>query len=262
MYNHEVVPDVFIGSDGKPHAYKELLSGYSQHEWGLFHAAQDPRYSQLYGYDHEQMVIDLGDDVHPVRHMLHTESAVALPILLSKAASSSITPRESHIVRLTAGVHDLGECKHKDLGESAPGDVAYNFKKAEHEQAEKAIREIMYGRFFGFIPDADLEEVEEVLAGQHEDLSPLFEYVERYGYYLTAICAGGLALSELEKGEESLRVTQLARLGVKVSNDHIEYLDKNRTVAKVVDRHLQNFDGLQDRIDTEFGEFLEEDIPA
>lgn len=262
MYNHEVVPDVFVGSDGEPHFYSELLSEYSQDEWGLFHAAQDPRYSQLYGYDHKQMLIDLGDDVHPVRHMLHTESAVALPILRSKADSSTITPRESHIIRLTAGVHDIGECKHKDLGESAPGDVAYNFKKAEDEQAEKAIRELMYGKFFRFVPETDLEEVEDVLDGQHEDLSPLFEYVERFGYYKTAVRAGQLALEALEKGEESLRVTQLARLGVKVSNDHIEYLDKNRTVAKVVDRHLHNFDGLQDRIDTEFGEFLEEDIPA
>lgn len=251
---HEINAETFLAFNGE-RRYDEVLREYREHPWGLHHAQQDPRFSQKYGYEHAQMLVDLGADVHPIEHMIFTESQIGRPLIRSMHERSRFKPNESHLLRLSFGTHDLGECTHKDFADIATGDIVWAEKTEEDEKKEKKVRERIYDEeVLWFIPDKQIEIVEAITSYEHE-LSPKLEVAERWGYDLRGITAARLALDAIANNDDSLRTRQLARMGYEVQSRHIDFLEDNRTEAEIINRWLISSQGIRERANTELRDF-------
>jgi len=209
--------------------YQELHQRYAGSIYGQYHATQLPRFSQNYGYDPDQMIGDLGDDVHPVRHMAYTEASVAVPFITTQLTSSHEHFNRQQIIglRLAAILHDIGESQHPAITEAVGvtvGDVWFESKQTSDAQQEVLIRHFLYGQLYADIPPVLLEQAEEAIENGDCSSGLAFNTIERLGYYKTAVKAGELALklrlSREEREEPSRRFTNLARLALRVSDNH------------------------------------------
>lgn len=249
---------------GTEHRFSELFERYKTSIYGIFHAEQDPRFSNKYRWDYSQMLLDLGDDVHPVHHMSHTEERIVRPLLDHQLRGSedgrqALEPGQIIAVRLAALVHDMGECEHPELKEvfgETVGDVYYAAKTDEHENAEARIRAYFYGKLYGDVPTELLRVAEEIVrnpGASHEGRA--FKVAEHIGYFTTGILAGVTAIELKDHGvtdEAEQRFRELSRLGLDVSarwhpvlQEHGEHFPY---AAHVADTHKPALDAIQQRL--------------
>ncbi len=241
--------------------YHGLHEVYSASVYGQYHATQPLRYSQSYDYDPTSMLDDLGEDIHPVGHMLHTERKIAVPFIRVQNNTGArdysgrhLTPEEIVTLRLTALLHDIGECAHPDIPETV-GDVFYETKTTEDETKEAGVRGFVYDQVFRGVPLEIIERAEQVIAGGHNDfLDEAFNTIERVGYFATAIRAGEIALRQVNKDPsliETRQVVQLGRLSLRVSDNHGTILLERGEVFPaarlVVERHARLFDSVHSK---------------
>lgn len=222
--------------------YDDLFNRYAESKYGIHHAQQAPRYSGLYAYDPENMLADLGPDVHPVNHMRYTHDEVQVRLMYVQNCLENVgryeqfDPFEIVSGRLAPLFHDMGECEHEVLKEitgKVIGDLAWNTKTSADEAAETAIRYHLYEELFPDIPTKLLDLAEDAIANQEGTLlREAFATTERIGYYLTAVRAGYLALREKrhrvagESGRGDHELAMLAGLAKQVTNNHREVLDE------------------------------------
>lgn len=200
---------------------------------GLHHATQPLRYRQHYDYQpREQFLEDLGDDVHPVRHMLYTHTEITVPFLLAQRVTESGFERFSKVQEVqlltAAAIHDTGECTSEDISENVGyvlGDVAYGDAPEDHKQREKAIRGYLYDLYFQDVPPNLLQRVDEIDLRETNDICvEAFEVIERLGYYTTACQARDVVMAEKRNPQPSHRISQLARLATIVGYSHYNWL--------------------------------------
>lgn len=228
---------------------------FAESDFGRFQSTQCLRYAKKYGYgEREEMLADLGDDIDPLRHMLHTHDEVLLPLIKNKLPHELSDSGES-IIRSAALLHDIGECEHPNVisgtGHSV-GDVLYHEKNGQHELSEAKIRSWFYESLYPDLPEDFLLQVDEVISNNEaNELSHSFNMAERLGYYETAIRAGRVALSsELTSGNAE-RTCQLARLSVGVSATHIPVLDKSSSDYEYIEKRLEETSAVYQRIHSE-----------
>lgn len=210
--------------------YDDVHRRYAESIFGLHHADQPLRYAQRYGYSRDQMLKDLGDDVHPVKHGPYTHRKIAVPFL-----SAEIWNVQEHLgqddilaIRMAAINHDIGETTDPAISRllgSLPGDVNYNDKKPSDSKKERQVRHYLYGELFPDVPLELLEASEAVIDNHDTVLGLAFDTIERVGYYQTALRAGALALELASSSDSKLeRFTNLARLAIDVTENHHDML--------------------------------------
>ena len=239
--------------------YEGLFARYVSSDHGRHHADQPVRYANKYPYQRDQMLEDLGDDVHPVRHMSYTATEIVSPLLDYEIRNGHepISTEDIVAIRIAAHFHDIGECEHPSLLDAVGktvGDVAYGQKTDEDEATEAAIREHIYEELY---PDLDpelLAKVEAIIQNADDSLRPAaFSTAEHIGYLLTGLRAGIKALELMATGEtDSERFEQLRRLGGQVPLSHMarfmsfeqrfgyvnHVLDQNSTLLRNIERNL------------------------
>lgn len=218
----------------------ELFDRYASSEMGKAHAEQRARYGQddtkyfFYGTS-EQMVTDLGPDVHPVHHMRWTYDQITVPLLSAQPLSREapqLTEDEKAEVAVTTVLHDIGEASSlelaQQLGIKLHGDVGYGTKSPDSEAAELAVRSYFFRTLFSDVPARLLGRVNAIESKKDMDdlATETFDVIERLGYYETGKMADTLLITEKFDPETSdlLRVAQLGRLASRVSNDHYAWL--------------------------------------
>jgi hypothetical protein len=235
----------------------ELWTRYAESPHGQFHATQPLRYHQHYSYEpREQFLADLGDDVHPVRHMLYTHTEITIPFLQAQYAADPTFERFDAIQEVqlltAAALHDLGECTAIDIKENvgyALGDVAYGEMADDHKTREKTIRNYLFDTYFEDMPPNLLKRVDEIDLRETSDICvEAFEVIERLGYFILSRRAADIvikskprtAVSTGPKFRQSNRIAQLARLATIVGHGHYAFLrskqDKFAYIKPALDR--------------------------
>ncbi len=217
--------------------YDELFGRYATSDFGVHHATQPVRYAQKYGYDRTQMLADLGDDIHPLRHMTHTEENIFRLLALHQQTTPGAEPFTNLEVvggRLGALLHDTGECELPELAEACGitpvGDVSFHDKTDDHEVSEAIIREYLFGMLYDDVPEEIIELAEDTIANKEGTLLRQgFNLSERIGYLMTSVQAGRVALKILEAGDETHedRYSQLRKLALKVAHVHLDYIGEH-----------------------------------
>lgn len=215
---------------------RELVQRYISTPHGIHHSQQQLRFAQPEGYKYEpreQFLKDLGDDVHPVRHMLHTHDNITVPLIAYQNSSQetrNFTETEIAELRTTAALHDLGECTHQDmetkLGFKPKGDLKYGTGLPADKLNEKLIRNHLYDLYYPDLPRKLLDRVDEIDFKESDDFCVLaFDMIERLGYYTTSRMAARVVIQEkanYKPGDN--RIAQLGRLATIVSNTHYSVL--------------------------------------
>lgn len=213
--------------------YTDLFDRYASSPFGATQAQQPARYSNRYAYDRDTMIADLGDDVHPLRHMPYTETKIFRPLIAYQhhpqerdRGTEQLSQLEIVAGRLGSLLHDIGECEHPELAAvcgGTVGDVNLFEKTTEHEGIEALIRGHFYKRFFSDVPQDVLELAEDMIANNSGTLlRDAFATTERLGYFMTGINAGLKAIGvrfALPPGtcEEDDRFLQLRRLALETA---------------------------------------------
>jgi hypothetical protein len=238
-----------------------LHTVYAGSIYGIHHAEQPLRYSQYYAYDRDSMLEDLGDDVHPVRHMAYTEAEIVVPLITvqNQSADEHFADEEATVIRAAALLHDIGECEHAEIQQYTGyrvGDVAWDLKTDEDGKSEWAIRQFLYSKLYTEIPIDFLEAADDIIDNKDGSLPrEAFYTAERLGYYLTGLKAGEVALRlyEHRTASDELRVTQLGRLALQTTNDHRRYLEKRGErfphIAEVLGANIRLDDHIQSKLD-------------
>lgn len=248
--NHSDLRGSFI-YDGITVDPQALYDRYASSPHGLFHAKQPARYSQSYRYGMgRDLIVDLGDDVHPVKHMLHTHDNITVPFLEAHREEGEVpfSPEEEAELRTTAILHDVGECTDTEIKEKLGftlGDVEYGLLLEDHKEKEILIRNHIYSRYFTDIPRRLLDRVDEIDSRATEErVVRAFEVIERIGYYATAQRAASIVVNEKTKFDQDhgyqslLRTAQLGRLALVVSNNHRSFLESQQDEFPYVRRIL------------------------
>jgi hypothetical protein len=263
-YN-EVINGEYIYFEGAEHLrYLDVHDLYADSEYGAFHAQQELRFSKVYPYESDAMLADLGDDVHPVRHMTHTESEICQPFMTSQNTAvgnqQKFKLEQIAAMRLGTLLHDIGECEHPEIVETVGhivGDVPYLERTQNDSDLEVPIRLFFYDTLLSDVPKQVIEKAEAVISGtDNEFMQQAFNTVERIGYFQTAMMAGETALGILEHNpdESSARFVQLARLARRVSNNHIGELGQRAKDFPYTSQILQKYGWLYGRIHTELAD--------
>lgn len=261
--------DTTVSYEGSAFSIGGVLDIYATSDLGKYHADQDVRFHGWYGYDQATMLADLGDDVHPVRHMAHTESLLTYVIAGQNTFGADVeqfSPEDALVGRTAAALHDIGENTHpdikRDLGVEV-GDVPKEIHTAEHERDEASIRSYLYSRLFGSLPPRLITATEAVIAGEDASSLPTraFQSVEQLGYFLTAIRAGNVALGIMDldpKAMETRRFEQLTRLARRVTTNWFEKLvvagETLPAIGQTVRAHQAKNDEIHDRLPSIFSE--------
>jgi hypothetical protein len=236
--------------------YQYLHDLYAKNEIGIFHAAnQPPRFSGEYSYDPAQMIKDLGDDVHPVKHMTYTEREIAVPFLVAQNTPNphkNYEPMSAEEVRdFRAGIviHDMGESEHpliKDAVGYTVGDIPHRKKTTEDAKLEVNIRNYLYYELFSSVPGDVLDGAERVI----QDQDGAFNTVERIGYFRTAMRAGEVALRILKEDPDNRgrRLIQLSRLARRVSEYQRNFIEPRTGSFPLAGLVLSVYQGQYDKI--------------
>jgi hypothetical protein len=219
-------------------SYDGLFDDYAWSVFGQHHQTQIPRFSKYYGYEPAKMIQDLGDDVDPLMHGLHTRVEIFEPLVyfqnvIAGSEVQKFNPREIAIGRLATQFHDIGECEHPHIEETlnfVVGDVARTVNGGKDEVTEKKEAKIRGLLFKVALPSLAasglVPETEAVLTGGKSALaSAAFDATELVGYYATGVKAAHLTLLETHHRKEGQpkrddeSYEQLMQLGHKVPVD-------------------------------------------
>ncbi|MEX0881591.1 MAG: HD domain-containing protein [Candidatus Saccharimonadales bacterium] len=243
--------------------YSSLHERYVDSSYGLHHATQPARYSQDYAYDRGLMIEDLGDDVHPVRHMSYTEAVIVRPLLAVQNKIGDERFDVGHIMalRVAALLHDIGECEHPEIHEKTgcrAGDVSWEIKTESDGSSETVIRQYLYRNLYGDVPAFVLSAADDIIDHREGSLPrETFNTAERLGYYKTGLKAGEVALrlSETRTDEDDLRFTQLGRLALRVTNNHRQFLHERSERFPYLEEVLKTSARLDERIHAKLDRF-------
>lgn len=215
--------------EGAEHlTYSGLFATYAESHYGLSHAEQELRYAHTYKWEREQMLKDLGDDVHPTIHMPHTESAILRPLIARQNAfkgelDEQLTPEDITVARVAATFHDIGECKHSSLIEicgGVVGDVNFWDKTKKHEKKEAAIRAHIFETVLSGIPSDLRAKAEHVIAKPEANFAgETFAVAEQVGYFLAGVSAAITAVEAehtIQSDADELRFVESKRMAVEV----------------------------------------------
>lgn len=192
-------------------SYDGLFDDYALSIFGQHHQTQTPRFSKNFGYDPSMMVADLGDDVDPLLHGLHTRVKVFEPLVyfqnvVADEEVEKFTPREIAVGRLATQFHDIGECEHPEIKATMQfvvGDIARTpdqGKDLETEAKESKIRRFLFKTTVPALEASGLiPETEQIIQDEESGLvAKAFAVTEILGYYLTGLRAARLALLETQ----------------------------------------------------------------
>jgi hypothetical protein len=235
-------------------SFGDIFEDYAQSLYGKHHASQPLRFGR-YAYDRGKMWTDLGDDVHPVQHMPYTHRDITIPFIeqqISRGDHSELSTEDIKIIRITALVHDIGECTEpsleNDCGRTV-GDITHDEKQTADEEDEATIRDHLYDQLFSFIEDKQLEKVEKIitLSDPTDYSTQLFRAVEDLGYYRTGIRAGERALELFFQKPEEItdlperertRLQQLGRMAANVPEDCRSTLEARADIFPYIETEL------------------------
>jgi hypothetical protein len=250
--------------------YLDVHQLYAGSDYGAHHAKQELRFSKVYPYERDAMLEDLGDDIHPVRHMTHTEQNICRPFMdMQNNAADTLqkfTNEQIAAMRLGVLLHDIGECEHPSLVEDVGhivGDVPYLQRTQSDSDLEVPIRMFFYDQLFKELPEGLVEKAEAVISEtDSEFINKAFNTIERIGYFQTAMKAGRTALTLFEQSPEdnSQRFIQLSRLARRVSTNHLDTLEERTEDFPYTGAVLAKHDWLFDRVHTELAH-IPLDIP-
>ncbi len=209
------------------------LEQYAASEYGQYHAQQPLRYSR-WSYDREQMLAELGPDVHPLEHMAVAERT--LRGLRQFDASDRWSPSESYISSVQALTHELGECAHPALIEicgKVVGDIPYGQKTDEDRRAEAKVWRTMFTTHYPEAPDYLADRLEALVTHQEDSYTHhALEVAHSTGFLRTGLRAGRVALRERAAGTAaSERLEKLGRMAVTVTS----------TVAPKIQQYTADF---------------------
>lgn len=243
-------PFVYGGVLINPH---ELFERYANSEFGQDHALQTPRYAQVdngYSYgDRDRFIAELGDDVHPVRHMLHTHDEIAVPFLNAQRTdldAEQFTEEQEGEIRVTSVLHDTGECTSPKLQVHFDfplvGDLRYGTMPIGHKDKERQVRNFLYGVLYPDVPAELLRRVDELDFKESDDIAcEAFDVIERIGYFQRSVRASELIIAEGDTMEDVHRIAQLGRLAVFVGENHRRVLWSKRHRFPYVRQFFERF---------------------
>ena len=252
------MPAFLVGADGIDRGrYTEFFNVYARSEHGLHHAGQPLRYASAFGCDdRDQMQADLGDDVHPVLHMLETERTFIELMRLQYGPSA----RDVHDGRVTALVHDLGENTHHSLlgvCGAVVGDIPQGKKTPELRAAEMRVWDFLMARHYsGKIPDEQIARARQLVMhqghGSRFGLQDALDAAHDVNTLRVGLRAGDLALRLLYEGDDdSARFESLRAIGLVVTRDIAERVERYGRSFALPDRVLTDAESLYDRIQAE-----------
>jgi hypothetical protein len=185
--------------------YKEIFELYENSSYGKHHAGQDLRWKPFH-YDPDQMLLDFGDDAHPVKHMKYTHDAIVVPMLLrqiEEEKADQLSPQDIRVLRFAALTHDFGECEYPPLSDkmNLVGDVPLPYKSKHHEDEEQSVRKHIYKELFDYIDPEIIEETENIIMKNNPDdySTKFFRAAEDIGYLMTGCLVASTALANKKR---------------------------------------------------------------
>lgn len=237
--------------------YRELYDTYAQSEHGRHHQQQPLRYEAAFGcYDRGQMLRDLGADIHPVKHMLATERTF-VEVMRHGYDRSYM---DVHVGRVTALVHDIGECTHPSLLESCGavvGDIPQGRKTPEQRATEMRVWDSLMEQYYQEkLPDSQIAQARQVVmhrgGGGRFGLQAAFEAAHDTNTWRVGLRAGKLALASLEQGDtDNHRFSILRNIGLVVTRDAKGRIEEHVARFGLAGRILDNAEPLYHRIHAE-----------
>ena len=249
-----------VDFSGTTYDFLDLYLAFESSEYGQFQATQQPRFHKVHAVgDYETHLQLIGDDAHPVRHMIYTVGEVVLPaIALQQNAEKAFrfSDVEKAVLPIATAIHDIDECEHPDISEHfgfTVGDVpSFEVTSDDEHKKAKIRKEFFYPRLFKndtiSLPDSLLTEVEKVITHSGEGYAPeAFKYIEKYGYVLTAFRAGRLALEFGTKKSDEIDYKTLSEklldLAVSVKDRNGKEVSENPPKLKIIDSNIHKILG-------------------
>lgn len=249
--------------EGAEYSIPELYGRFATHPHGEYQAIQEPRFYKVYGYgSYEEFMADLGDDTHPIRHMLHTTANIAVPLLSAQAeaeAAITLDLQGEAIILVTSITHDTDECEHPDIFKAlgyVVGDVPKLMVTADDEDKKRKIRRnFVYPIHYPDFSTNLVNAVEDTLSGDPYNFeSFIFQKIEHAGYFLTAMRAAELVEANHNSADTDPRILALAHLAVKVSSNWTASLGQARAILPYIDQILLQSSARLAFIDSELEE--------
>lgn len=218
-------------------SYGEIFNSYVQSKYGVHHSQQPLRFED-FDYDRGDRLRDLGNDVHPLWHMAYTHAYIITPMIKEEIEHGSpdlFTPKSVRSLRLAAATHDIGECTHPclvddDVVLETPGDRHVKLATVQDRVNEASIRKHIYSDLnFKDEFEVDTEHLEIISDPKNRDHSDnrIFVAGERTGYFITALKAGNIALSNIDQFDTSHRVRQSAKFACEVAFAWVHELSRD-----------------------------------
>jgi hypothetical protein len=243
-------------------SYSSLLPRYTNSSWGHTHSAQPLRYAEHFGYDRDQMLIDLGEDVDPIGHMriVHNDMiGFGIDQVFNGQRLKDATVADIAAVRIASLLHDVGESSHTDfdlLCGGTIGDIPYGQKTSADRDTEKRIAEKIFATLFADIPEWLQARSLDIIS--HKEESPVHELLDTahsYGFYSTGLHAGRIALAAQERrahdSASSDRIKKLADLAKVVTGRIRPKLETSPQDFTMLFMFLDENETLHDRISAE-----------
>ncbi len=265
----EHITDVTFSVGEQQLQYRDFYNAFAESAFGQHQATQRLRYHKKYPYDPERFLEDLGDDVHPVRHMAYTHDEIVVPLLRKQVESATEKPSQEDItnIRLAALIHDIGECEYSDIADElgyVVGDVLFHQKTSQDTAKEKSVRSLILRKIrepYDQLPLERAEELELIIDNKRPGnfADKTFNICEHLGYYETGIRAGAVILSEckdLHTITTDERLFRLGALATQVSMEWRPILSEHQETYLYVQERLDETADIYDQIATEIAPIL------
>ncbi len=246
------VADAFVYGDPTAllFSYQQFFNTYAYSEHGQFQDIQPLRFSAQYDYSRNDMLAELGADTHPLGHMPATHNQLLRVLAeMSLADQADWSPADIHQVRLTALLHDIGECQHPNLGVTC-GDIPFGKKTDAERNIEAQVRSALYETYFPGIPDDTLTRMERLI--RHQEQSIVHDSIEAAhdaSAYRTSLRAGKLALQLLDiRPNTDAHLNALTRLGKEVSQSQRQRLQTRVDTFPYIYRLLERSEIIHQKI--------------
>jgi len=212
----EIAPDVWDGILDVQLLTKQgfrnpgqIAAQFYGHEYGSYLAAQPPRFSTRYGYDHGRMLTDLGPDADPIGHQMLTAAYIGLVIGYERQRTGQLPVAKSDValLRLAGHIHDMGESMHPWLKAkvgSVLGDIPFGLKTDEQRALESRVRQVEYAELFANLTDETIRRLEAIIShSETSTLHDIYELAHLCQAFDTAREAGKLAVRRANETHET-----------------------------------------------------------
>jgi hypothetical protein len=222
------VGETFV-ADGREFGYGELYGRYESSDLGIHHFDQPLRYAADFGYGtRNEMLADLGPDIHPVTHMEinHRDlSALLLRYLCFDAQAHAnkldLSPEDIVAGRFASLIHDVGENTAPEILELCGvvvGDIPHGKKTPEDRANEKRVFEAVLTGIYDDLPDWLLERAVAIVThAEDSQIHQLYEISHDFGVYSTGLAAGNIALRAGREEQATHRFRQQRNLATEVA---------------------------------------------